>query len=225
MQIKPLFSDGIMKVIRKNDSKQRLYGQKRLRLFFSCSLANTIAVVHDLFIVISSPPRLLATWRPWRHVPVALPSPSGLVIVVGSCLNLMKSAWSTWENPGWKKGELPTHQLYTGSPLTSIYTILSWEPGPNQSISSIPSRSNAAHPQKLQTCEGHLRHLHAHWPTCYTSSVWNEIIWNHWCNAEKQLPVARCLRGCETNFQQTANKAWDHGTISMQWEIKWGCDD
>ena len=31
MQIKPLFSDGIMKVIRKNDSKQGLYGQKRLR--------------------------------------------------------------------------------------------------------------------------------------------------------------------------------------------------
>ena len=26
----------------------------------------------------------------------------------------------------------------------------------------------------------------------------------------------RCLRGCETNFQQTANKAWDHGTVSMQ---------
>jgi len=39
MQIKPLFSDGIMKVTRKNDSKQGLYGQKRLRLFFSCSLA------------------------------------------------------------------------------------------------------------------------------------------------------------------------------------------
>lgn len=49
-----------------------------------------------------------------------------------------------------------------------------------------------------------------------TCSAWNEIIWNHWCNAEKQLPVARCLRGCETNFQQTANKAWDHGTVSMQ---------
>lgn len=31
MQIKPLFSDGIMKVTRKNDSKQGLYGQKRLR--------------------------------------------------------------------------------------------------------------------------------------------------------------------------------------------------
>ena len=222
-----------MKVIRKNDSKQRLYGQKRLRrlrrlrLFFSKHDCRCPCPFHcdpltsqasgNMEAMETCASRVAKSFRPrycrWE-------------LLEFDEISLM-DLWIFWVG----KKESFRHTNYT--PALPWHLFIQFWAENRAQTNPFPVFLPVPMLPILRRCKLVKATCGISMPTGpfvipeaaktkwqvisqRTCSAWNEIIWNHWCNAEKQLPVARCLRGCETNFQQTANTAWDHGTVSMQ---------